>query len=354
MKVAIVAFNNLRISPYVRTYSGWLTKKGIEFDVIYLDRDSEKEELGSKSYPISYNKKRHKLINFLRFARKTKKIIKKNKYDFLFVMPTFPAVLLSGFLKRKYKGRYLVDIRDYTHEKNKFFYSREKKALENSAMNVISALGFKNFLPECEYIFCPNISDAYRKENHSFSRGAEPIRIAYVGTIAYAENCKKLIDLVLKDDRFRFDFYGGEIGSMPVTSYIKEISSDRIVAHGTYTANEKADIVKRSHILFNVYGNGSTLVRYALSNKLYDGMCFKKPILVSSDTDMQKESADFGFAIDFGDKDILSKLYDWYLSIDKQSFDNYGDEYIRKTYSELDEFYSLLEERVGKACEVKK
>ncbi len=354
MKAAIIAFNNLRISPYVKTYSSYLDKKGIEYDVIYPNRLGIEEDFEGGAYVIPWNPKRHKIFNFLSFARRAKRILKRNRYDFVFVLTTIPAVLLSGFLKKHYNGRYLVDIRDYTHENKGFFYKREKVALNCSAINIISAPGFKSFLPKADYIFCPNISDAYREGRHTFTPGGEPIKIAYVGTVAYAENCKRLIDLVLKDERFRFDFYGNELGSMPVTSYINELGSSRIVAHGGYVGIDKPGIILGTDILFNVYGNDRMLVKYALSNKLYDGMYFKKPILVSSNTEMQTEAGEYSFAVDFEDENILSKLYDWYYSIDGESFNKDADEYISKAYSELDRFYARLDECVTGACEVEK
>lgn len=352
MKVAIVAFNNLRISPYVRTYADWLTMRGIEFDVIYLDRAGEKEELGDKTYPIPFNKKSHKLFNFLRFARATKKIIKKNKYDFLFVMPTFPAVLLSGFLKRKYKGRYLVDIRDRTHEGNRFYFKREKRAVQYSAMNVISSKGYKSFLPFGEYVFCPNISASQRVPQYDFQRREDgKITIAYVGCISRVSLYKRLIEKVLPDERFTLELYGSEVEEGSISEYVESLSSERIKFHGAYKPEEKGDIIKRVDMLINIYGIKNNP---AMANKLYDSMFFKKPMLSEEDSLMYSECGGYSCPFDIDDEDALDKLYSWYMSLDKEGFDSFADGYLEKAYSELDEFYSLLEEKVGKTFEVKK
>lgn len=346
MKAAIVAFNSLKFSPYVRTYSEWLDGQGIEYDVIYPDRAALCESLGSATYRIGWNQNKNKIFNFLKFTREAKKILKKNRYDFVFVMTTFPAVLLSGFLSRHYKGRYLVDVRDYTYEDNGFYFRRERKVLKNAAMRVISAPGFKNFLPDGEYVFCPNISEQYRCGSHSFKKNTSgKLTIGYVGTIAYPTNCKKLIDSVRADDRFRFEFFGNENGAQPVGSYIKELDCDRIVSHGAYVQAEKAGIIESVDLLFNVYGNERMLVKHALSNKLYDSMYFKKPLLVSPDTEMANEGGDFAYSCDFSEN-MLDGLISWYSSLSAEEFDKYGDEYVKKTYRELDEFYKAVKKTV--------
>lgn len=346
MKVAIIAFNSLKYSPYVRTYSDWLDKRGVEYDLIYPDRADLRENLGSVTYRIGWNAGKSKIINFLKFRKEAIKLLKKNKYDFVFVLTTFPAVLLSGFLARHYRGRYLVDVRDYTYEHNGFYYRREKRALDFAAMRVISAPGFKNFLPEGDYVFCPNISDLYRTGLRNFKRnGGCSLTIGYVGTIAYPKKCKSLIDFIAKDERFRFEFFGNENGDMPVSAYVKELGCDRINCHGAYAPNEKAGIIEGVDLLFNVYGNESMIVKYALSNKLYDAMYFKKPLLVSPDTEMLREGADFAFPCDFSEG-MLDRLYEWYFALDGEAFDGYGSAYISKTYSELDGFYKSLEKSV--------
>lgn len=342
MKVAIIAFSNLKFSPYILPYVKVLKGVNAEIELIYPNRSNIDEKFDDgKLISVNWNPSKSKVVNFLSFRNAVIKQLSAVKYDFVIVLTTFPAVLLGGFLGRKYKNRYLVDVRDFTYENNKIFYHLEKKALKNAALRVISADGFKNFLPKGEYLFCPNISATYAAgENHCALNPDTPITISYVGTIAYKEQCRKLIDLVISDNRFAFYFYGNEIGDDTMKQYVDSLDCDRIKYFGEYKPEEKPNILEQTDILFNVYGNDRPLLKYALSNKLYDSMYYKKPLLVSPDTDMKKETREFSFAIDLDEAKDLNAAYDWYKKIDVNEFEKYADAYLANIF-EQNEFFEI-------------
>lgn len=340
MKVAIVAFNNLKYSPYVKIYSDKLDDAKVEYDIIYPNRDGI-EDNETNHVAVSWDPAKNKLLNFLHFRSKAISVLKKNKYDFVFVLTTFPAVLLSGVLKRRYNGRYLVDIRDYTYEHNAIYYALEKKALKNSKMNVISSPGFKRFLPEGEYFLCHNMSSAYTEPKASFNRQDGRIVIGYVGTIAYARACKNLISLVLGDDRFCLHFYGNEREPAPVNSYVNELNCDRIKCFGAYNPSEKDGILESVDLLFNCYGNNSLLVKCAISNKLYDSFYFKKPLITNSDTIMSDLAGDFSFDIDKCGGN-LDGLYSWYQGIDEDEMVKYMNDRLGEYFDDRKRFNDAI------------
>lgn len=344
MKVAVIAFNNLKFSPYIFPYMNMLEKTGAQIELIYPNRSAIKEDFSyGKLTEIKWDASKNKLLNFLSFRRDVTKILKKSTYDFVIVLTTFPAVLLSSVLKSRYKGKYLVDIRDFTHEENSIYYKLEEKALKNAAVRTVSSPGFKNFLPNLEYHVFQNISSSYREGEKCFSKREEgKIIIGYVGTIGYAGQCKKTIDLVKNDERFAFYFFGNENGEKPVNKYVEELGCDRIKCFGEYSPSEKNKIIESVDIMFNAYGNGKMLLRYALSNKLYDSMYFKKPLLVSPDTDMHIESGEYSYAIDFEKETSLDGLHDWYMNINAGEFNSYGDEYIKNVFKGNDKFESVF------------
>lgn len=348
MKVAVIAFNNIRISPYVKIYTEWLQKKEIEYDLIYLDREGVVERLGASSvYPIPFCGG-NKFFAFMRFTGAVKKILKRNKYDFLFVMPTFSAVLLSRFISKRYKGKYIVDIRDKTHEDNRFYFARERRAIENSAMNVISSKGYYSFLPKGEYVFSPNVSATSRVPEYKFTRKEDvPLSIAYVGCISRTALYKRLIEKVLKDDRFEVDLYGSEVlrpGVTSVADYVKTLGTNKVRFHGAYKPEEKAEIVKSIDILINIYGSDG--MRVAMANKFYDSMYFKKPMISEAGSVMHKECGDFTFAFDIEDDAALDNLYEWYMNLDGEAYDRFADGYLEGAYADLDAFYAALEHAV--------
>lgn len=351
MKISIIAFNDIKLCPYINPYVSFCRAEGIDFEVIYANRSGTEQTADYTTVPIAWNKSKGKIANFLSFRKSVIRYLKRNKRDFVILLTTMPAVLLGSFMKKHYNGRYLVDIRDYTYENVKFFYKREKRAISGAAMNVISSPGFKNFLPEGDYTLCHNASAAYKiPANYTFSKKANgPITIGYVGSIAYKANCRKLIDLIKDDTRFAFHLWGGEVGSNELTEYVSSLGSDRIKAFGAYTPDQKVGIMESVDILFNIYGNDRPLVLYALSNKLYDACYMKLPVLTSSDTSMSEELGDYAFDVDFDDEKILDKLYEWYHAIDGEAFSVYAEKYLRTVFEDQERFYSKLKETVRDA-----
>ncbi len=346
MKVAVIAFNNLKFSPYISPYIDVLKKFNAETELIYPNRDGIDEVFNyCKLIPIKWDPRANKAANFISFRKAVIKQLSSVKYDFVIVLTTFPAVLLGGFLRRKYKNRYLVDVRDFTHENNKIFYELEKKALKNAAMRVISSEGFKNFLPSYDYCLCQNTSSAYRTgAKHFYSKNNGEIVVGYVGTIAYKEQCRKLIDLIKSDNRFSFYFYGNETGDGTIKRYVQNLKCDRIKYFGEYGPDEKGRILESVDVLFNVYGNDRPLLKYALSNKLYDSMYYKKPLLVSPDTAMQNESGEYSFAVDLDETKDLNGLYEWYKKIDADAFEKYADSYLLNVFKQNDVFEDRLKQ----------
>ena len=255
MKVAVIGFNNLKYSPYIKTYTDLLDKYAIDYDVIIPNRNCLSETVNGNLISIEWDAKKNKLQNFRAFSKATKKLLKSNDYSFVFVLTTLPAILLSRVLVKKYRGRYLVDIRDYTYDKAPFFKTVEAYVLKHAHTRVISSPAFKDFLPDLEYVLCHNFSHRDMEADAGFERRINPIRIGYVGSIAYVEECKRLIDLVKKDDRFSFFLYGNEVNGNIVSDYAKMANTPRIQCFGGYDPAEKAQIVRGVDILFNDYGN---------------------------------------------------------------------------------------------------
>ena len=137
------------------------------------------------------------------------------------------------------------------------------------------------FLPKSDYHVCHNYS-GYDNTKEEFEKGQVPIRIGYIGGLSYVDQCTKLMKLIAADSRFIFEFYGTSDMEEALKEEAKSFQCDRIIFHGSYAPQDKTRIIKQVDILFNAYGNGCPLLDCALSNKLYDALIFKKPILGSS------------------------------------------------------------------------
>lgn len=341
-KIGIILFSNLRYSPYLNFYTEALSQMNdSEYKVIYLNRYKDLNEPDDDLYtPVNWwgkkanaSSKFVKTINFIRFKNKVIKLLNKEKFDFLIVLSTIPSVLLSDYLCKHYKGRYVVDVRDFTYENVKWFFNKEKQVFDSAALRVISSPGFKTFLPENQYLLCHNFSLSDESVSLAGKDKNNPIVISYIGSIGYASQCKKLIDLVAKDSRFCFFFYGNDV-SGNVTEYVKELQNDRISMKGAFKPCDKPDIYQSSDLIFNCYGNGRLLVKCAVSNKYYDGAYYRKPLIVSPNTILEELSGEFAYPLDLVNADNLDELYCWYNNMDFEKYDKFAQNIVNNSLAE--------------------
>ena len=270
MRVAVLLYQNMRHAPFLKFYESVFQKmEDGEYDVIYLDRHPELQEpVDEHHIPIPWvGKNDHNFISKSLTAAvypiRAKRILSRKHYDFIFVLTTMPGVFLADYLTSEYAGRYLFDIRDYTKEHIKAYFHAEKKVVEGSQVNIVSSPDYIRFLPEAEYCVCHNINlPSNRSGIEKFEKApSQRVVIAYVGNIQYVEYCMKLVQMVEKDDRFEFHFYGPEGGSLELTDYVNRLQCDRISMKGRFKPEEKQGIFENSDIIFNCYGNDNNIVR---------------------------------------------------------------------------------------------
>ena len=325
-RIGIIAANNIKYSPYIYFYSKVFDEIGIPYDVIYPNRNELEEKwIGENcnTYQIKWNKRLHSIINYKCFTDKVVQIIKKNDYAKLVILTGVNAAYMASWLSKNYPKRYIVDIRDFSLENIRVFSMYEKKALEAAEYRVLSSPEFEKFLPKMKYHIAHNISFPDDSMKTPWTKHSAPITIGYVGTAGYFVNVKALIRLVKDDSRFVFHIFGSGPDEVKIRNEVASANCERIRYFGSYDPEKKSQIIEKVDILFNVYGNDSPLLLYALSNKLYDSMYYHKLILNSCGTYMEKLSGVSGFSVDLSDSSSLDRLYDWYESLDEKTINNY-------------------------------
>ena len=302
MKIGIIAANNIRFSPYIFFYTGILDGLQYEYEVIYPHRSGiEDTEAQFETHVIKWCKNYGTTAAYARYAFDVVNVIKREKYDALVVLTTVNAVFLMPYLRKHYKNRYVVDIRDYTHESIKPYFYLEEKALKYSMINVISSKKFSRFLPsDTTYFVCHNVAsyNSWEINEGKINRRKEPISIAYIGAGNYLDSCENLIRLVKNDKRFMLRFYGPDTIKASLIEKKVDIDYPNIMFCGSFSQSEKGEIIAKTSILYNAYGNGCELLDCALSNKLYDALIFMKPILVSPETYMSEMAGPLGYEIE--------------------------------------------------------
>lgn len=249
MKIAIIAANNIRVSPYVLFYLNICAENQWETHVFVPDRLEIQETISyGELHTFKSWDESKKFSSYRKYAKWVKAQVRDRKIDFIITLTALSSVFCSPLLLSKhFKGKYIIDIRDYSYEHISLFKLIEKRLVRNAALRVISSRKYECFLPKNEnYLVCHNISfDVTSQAVTEFKTETNlPIRIGYIGAVSYEDQCYKLIDLVKNDSRFAFEIYGKGVSSELVEDYVEKIHCSRIQCHGAYQPNEKASIIK--------------------------------------------------------------------------------------------------------------
>ena len=333
-KIGIVAANNIRYSPYILFYTNILDECGASYELIYPNRNQIDEAWDGIAYPLEWNNRIHSILNYMLYTDKVIRIIKEKKYSKLIILTSVIAAYMANWLEKHYQGRFVVDIRDYTYENIKLYAYLEGKALRTAKYRVISSERFKCFLPQLEYHIAHNISVSKDYCSVKWEKHDIPIIIGYVGSVAYKRTIEALARLVKKDSRFCFYIYGGGPVQEEVKKIVTECACERVRYYGPYEPKDKPEIIGSIDILFNVYGNDSPLLLYALSNKLYDAMYYHKLVLNSIGTYMEEMCGICGYSIDLEKNGALKELYNWYKGIDEYQINEYQDRMSARFFKE--------------------
>lgn len=347
--ICFITLNNLYLCPYIEKYISLTTTN---YDIISWNRHNLIENNNAMSFYQfkcslgEGSSKVKKLIGYLRFKRYASKIIKGNNYRLVILLQTSVGILLYRDLIRKYKNRYIIDIRDYTFENNRIFYKLEKKLIHNSRKTVISSEGYKEFLPQYEYILVHNDIHIDQKTIDSFrekKQNSGTLRISYIGLIRFHDQIKKIIQKCKDDNRFILRFIGK--GSLLLKNFCDEFDVTNVELVDRFPPEETLNYYFSTDIINNLYGNDTPLLDYALSNKLYYAAKLGIPILVCKNTFMEKISKEYGFGYSFDLNDPLAcdNLFAFYNSINWTEFFNSCDKFITRVNYEN----QIFNEQIG-------
>lgn len=344
MKALLILCDNVYLTPFIRLYENALNTAGINYDIVFWDKNNS-ERISEGNYIRFYYGHlsiRDKIYGYWRFRKKIIKLLKKEQYDFIIPLGTFSACLIWHKLVSKYRGRFILDIRDYSFERYAFFRYIERRLTEASGLNVISSEGYKCFLPKADYRISHNLPDIKRCEafKQLSNKNNFPICLSFIGFIRFMEQNKKIIDFFKNDDRFLVRFIG--TGALQLVDYCKEISN--VVLIDTFDPSQTLEFYKDTDFVMNMYGNNNPLVDYLLSNKLYYAAILYKPILVCKDTFMENvaSSYHFGFVMELKSSDEKDKLVEYYLNINREKLIKDCNSFIEKAISEQNELENAL------------
>ena len=152
--VLLIGDSPISMSPYIMSYIEVFEKNGIPYELVYWNKTMEDTSHLPNNY-IAYNRAHDnaiagwkKIFRISGFARFVKKRMRSNDYAYAVVFTIAHAFFFYPFITRKYKGKYVFDIRDHSPLCRLPFVSEIiKKLIDNSAFTVLSSKGFLRWLP---------------------------------------------------------------------------------------------------------------------------------------------------------------------------------------------------------------
>ncbi|MEY8446050.1 hypothetical protein [Enterococcus ratti] len=329
MKTGVIFIGDIIFCPFMKLYTDILEAHSEDYDILFWKRTNEKA-----NYPDNYLFYEHtsklnknkllKIPDFFRYQQWLKKTVKEKKYDKLIILTTVPGLLLSKELITKYQGKYIYDIRDYTYENFSFYKNLENKVIDNSYFTCISSLGFKNFLPQNDYILAHNMQMEELANQSNFIKKKEaPLNLVWIGAVRYYDQQIDIIDNLKNSKKINLIYHGIGEDYERLMDYVSKNQIHNVKFTGKYVNKEKSKLLKDADLLLNAYKLANQhKVKHLISNKYYDGLIYGIPQLVENDSYKQEEveKRNLGVTVDPKDPQLEEKLLDYYFAIDEELF----------------------------------
>lgn len=342
-RYCIVSFCNIHILPYANIYIKEIVKNNCTCDLLFWDRDNDngKKDKYEGCNNIVFQTTHNKISGYILATQYFNKVLLNNNYDGVIFLQSHVAVACNKVIQRKYKKRTVVDIRDYTMERNKLYYLVERSVIKSAAYTVISSPAYKRFLPkEGDYYLCHNYSPL---SNEKKGKRNMPISISFVGTVRFFEMDKKVLACFANDDRFQINYYGR--GASYLKEYCLQNNINNVDFFDSFPQEQTVKFYNNTSMINNLYGNHDPFLDYALSNKLYHAAQLRIPILVCPDTYMAEVVTKYnmGYVFDICDNGAKEGLFAWYSSFDYEKFCESCDSFLKLVKEENRRFYEMLD-----------
>lgn len=301
--------DSINVTPYFKQYKKCLN---VPYDLIYWNR-GQKDEVPNAANVFRFDKEvaqsagfgklKDLAFGYLGFRSYANRILESKDYDFIVALTGNAAAILSKTLSTKYKGRYIVDIRDYFLESVPLYKRMETRAIRSSAMAVISSPGYRNFLCDYDFQLMHNVQeiDSFALERVSArKRPGKPFVLSSIGTAKNLKADCAVIDYFANDERFMLRFIGRGYDSL--RSYIEEKSIDNVKLIGEFESKDTLSFYESTDAILSYYGNEKMHFRYQLTNKLYYAVQLGLPMVVCPGTTMGDvvSSYSLGCVLDLG------------------------------------------------------
>lgn len=354
MKVGIICFWDRTATPYLQKYERVLNELNIDYDVIFWNRTGMKSnQLGAKEREVVLNcgtKMWHKIISFVLWRNSILKVLREEKYDFLIILSTYPAVLISGYLFKHYNQRYLLDIRDYSLENISFFGKIVTALVDKSAFCTISSKGFMRWLkPSPKIVPNHNITSCQNNyEKNIRIKMNVKLNFTFVGNVRLDKQTEAVLVKLSRSKKYISGFVGRILPSCNIVDFCRKNDITNLYFLGQFDNQDKPRIYQNVDIINAIYANDDKNIRLAdatpLPNRVYDAAVYKCPIVASKGTylaDLIQEYS-LGFSVNGFDDDIEEQFDIFVRNFDEEVFRKGCERFLLKVLAEEKQFTDKL------------
>lgn len=315
MKLALVLASNTSYAPHLYHYKRILEEQNIDFDIIVWNKDDIEEE-GCISYDesVDLNSSRFlRLTAYIRYKRFVLHTLKKNKYDRVVVFTIFLGVLMSHFLKNRFKKNYIFDIRDYSPIL-KYLPYIIKPVILNAYSTSVSSEGFFKWLPKGGYY---EISHNYRfgaDINIIEDKVKEKKVILTIGYLRDFTANKMLIESFQDFCNFTLRFVGSGIAYTPLMNFVHVKEIHNVSFTGAYKKCEEQDFLN-DVVIMNILLGKDINSRTLMTNRFYLAISNRIPVIVNENSKQGEYVKKYDLGVVICDNDSIQEKVINYLNM---------------------------------------
>ena len=337
--------------PYVENYTDILNETDVDYDIINWDRFGIEEE---SSFIYKDNKIGHQrgILDYYKFKRFVSKHLNTRKYDKVIVF----GIPMMFFLKRailsRFKGNYVLDIRDY-HKMLKYF--NIFRIVNKSSFVVLSSPGFKKWLPNSDkYIINHNTRIRGLDELNNFEMlcNKKKISIAYIGSIRDFQINIDFIDALKNNDRIDLYFHGEGHINKDIQKYLDCNNIKNVYLTGRYIKEQEKELYFKNNIINVLRYNDGINNKTALPNRLYNAVVYGKPVIAFGGTYLTEIIKGYGLGLVINNFiGIEDEIVRYIREFDRTTYNKGRKTFLQNVITDNNYFKLNLEKFIGAKTE---
>lgn len=291
MRIALILPGAIWFAPYVRIYTRILDEIKADYSIISWNRDGNDSPEGFQYNNLSGtgigSAGLKKYFGYLRFIITT---IKKERFERLIIFGPQTTCLLSLFLLFHPQIKFMIDYRDLSIEQKGGLKQIFSLMLKKSRGNVISSPGFKRCLPKgINYLLSHNFDETIVRKaiqesgKNAFTQNNGKIDVLTIGGIRDLTANLEVVNALGNKENFQLRFVGKGNAAPMIEEYCKQNNIQNISFVGFYKKNEEAGYIENATFL-NIFYPRIITHDTALSNRFYNSLIYKKPMIVTKNT----------------------------------------------------------------------